>query len=416
LSKAGLALGGWQLTLQPQAEWRQMFDDAWRMHRDYLFDPKLRGLDWQQIHDKYAAFLPQVRDKYELNDLLAIMMSELGTLHSQIAPGEVRKFESNRTPAFLGAALERVANGYKIAHIYRHDNELPNEASPLAQGGQDFHDGDIIIHVNNRPVAEVADIAQLLENQVGQQVLLHYLRGQQHKSAIVQPVNADRNVALRYTDWEWSRQQQVEQASQGKIGYLHLRAMTTPDLNVFVREFYAQINREGLIIDVRRNSGGNIDSWIIEKLLRRTWGFWQSRDGTQETHPQQSFRGHLVVLADELTYSDGETFAAATKALGLGPVIGKRTAGAGVWLSDDNALLDKGRARAAENAQFLIADGRWIIEGVGVAPDIEVANLPHASFEGKDAQLEAAIQWLQEKRKQAPIPALKAQPLPVKNP
>src|SRR5690606_9208707 len=156
------------------------------------------------------------------------------------------------------------------------------------------------------------------------------------------------------------------------------------------REFYAQIGREGLVIDVRRNRGGNIDSWIIEKLMRRVWEFWQPPLGTPETNMQQTFRGHLVVLADAFTYSDGETFTAGVKALKLCPVIGQHTAGAVIWLSDRNRLSDNGLARVAETGQFDV-NGRWLIEGRGVAPDIEVENLPFASGSGHDAQLEAGI-------------------------
>ncbi len=413
ISKASLHLKGWQLAISPAREWQQMFDDAWRMQRDFFFDKNMRGVNWQQVREKYRPLVAQVRDKYELNDLLAIMMAELGTLHSQIYKGDVRHSEEIRAQSYLGGVLQRQNDGYRIAHIYRQDAELPNERGPLAQ--HDFQVGDLITSINQRPLAKVDDIAQLLLNQAGQPVLIDYQRQGIAKAAVVQPINLERNGALRYGDWEWSRQQQVERASQGRIGYLHLRAMYPFDLNVFVREFYANVGRDGLIIDVRRNSGGNIDSWIIEKLLRRAWGFWQTRDGMLETHPQQSFRGHLVVLVDELTYSDGETFAAAIKSMGLGTVIGKRTSGAGVWLSDDNHLLDKGMARASENAQFLAKSGQWHIEGVGVEPDIKVENLPHASFQGVDAQLEAAIAHLQKQMQQAPVPTLRALPLPIKN-
>ena len=167
----------------------------------------------------------------------------------------------------------------------------------------------------------------------------------------------------------------------------------------------------GLIIDVRRNRGGNIDSWVIEKLLRRAWAFWPSFN---ETNMQQTFRGHLVILADEYTYSDGETFAAGIKALNIAPVIGKRTAGAGVWLRGQNRLVDNGMARVAEFSQYAM-DGRWIIEGHGIEPTIEVDNLPHATYKGKDAQLEAAIEYLKEKMKKEPIKPLKPNSYPKDN-
>jgi len=185
------------------------------------------------------------------------------------------------------------------------------------------------------------------------------------------------------------------------------------DINTFAREFYANIDRDGLIIDVRRNNGGNIDSWIIEKLLRRAWAFWTTADGQYRgTNMQQTFRGHLAVLIDEYTYSDGETFAEGIKQLGLAPLVGKRTSGAGAWLTDSNGLVDGGMIRVAEWPQFSAKDGSWLIEGVGVVPDVEVVNLPLETFNGKDRQLETAIKLLQEKLSKNPIPELKPKNIP----
>jgi len=205
-------------------------------------------------------------------------------------------------------------------------------------------------------------------------------------------------------------------AQSENIGYLHLYAMGGSDLASFARDFYAQYDKPGLIIDVRRNRGGNIDSVIIEKLLRRAWSFWQFPNGNTSTNMQQAFRGHLVVLADEFTYSDGETFTAGVRALDLGTVIGRQTAGAGVWLSGGNRVVDGGIARVAEFPVFAI-DGRWITEGRGISPDIEVRNYPYASFQGEDAQLQAALKYLQDKLTEEPVPPLKALPFgPVEEP
>jgi tricorn protease len=175
------------------------------------------------------------------------------------------------------------------------------------------------------------------------------------------------------------------------------------DIAHFAREFYTNAYRDGLVIDVRRNNGGSIDSWIIEKLLRRSWAFWSVPNQPPFWNMQQTFRGHLVVLIDERTYSDGETFAAGIKSLGLGPLIGQRTAGAGIWLSDRNRLVDGGVARVAEFAQFAAGNGEWLIEGRGVSPDIAVINAPLATFNGGDAQLDAALAWLENKMASDPV-------------
>ncbi|WP_338848612.1 S41 family peptidase [Massilia sp. W12] len=417
LSKHSMALADWPLAIEPAAEWRQMFDDAWRMQRDYFFDRKMRGVDWQAMYARYAPLTERLASRVELNDLLAQLNAELGTLHSQIRSGDVRRAEDAPKPGFLGAQFEPVANGLRISHIYQHEAELPDQAAPLARPETGLKAGDIVQALNGRKLRSLSDLSLALENQANQSVLLDYLRPDsegrlQSRQAIAQAVDDKRQAHLRYADWEWRNAQKVLQASGGRIGYLHLRDMTGPDLGQFVREYYAHIGRAGLIIDVRRNGGGSIDSWITEKLLRRAWAFWQPRHGLPETNMQGAFLGKLVVLADEQTYSDGETFAAAIKQMGLGTLLGRRTSGAGVWLSDNNNLADRGRMRASENAQHLLPHGEFTIEGVGVTPDIDVENLPHASFKGQDAQLEQAIKLLQEKIQAAPAPQLRAKALP----
>jgi tricorn protease len=406
LSKVGVRLSDWRLRIDPHAEWVQMFGDAWRMHRDHFFDKHLRGVDWAGVRARYAPLLERVTDRNELDDLLAQTMGELGALHSQVVPGDVRRVEDSAAYAGLGARYEKVSNGWRITHIQRTEAELPNERAPLQAPGVDIRVGDVITAINGTPASDAADVSELLRNTAGQQVLLQTQRGSVSKRNVVVPVDARREDDLRYIDWTQSRGEIVERVGNGKLGYLHLRAMGAGDIAGFVREFYAQFDRDGLIIDVRRNRGGNIDSWVIEKLLRRAWAFWSRPDGQPYTNMQQTFRGHLVVLTDALTYSDGETFAAGIQALKLAPLIGTRTAGAGVWLSDGNALSDRGRARVAEFPQYGM-DGQWLVEAVGVQPDIVVENLPHATFNGGDAQLDRAVAWLQEKLRTDPIPPLR---------
>lgn len=412
MSKAKLRLDDWTLALDPRQEWRQMFDDAWRLHREFSFDPKMRGTDWNAVRVRYEPLLARVNDRAELDDLFSQMMAEHGILHSQVRPGELRSDPDAPVPAALGAALAATDQGVRIERIYRTDPEVPSEVGPLAQPHVDARDGDIIVAVNGTPVRTPGDVAMRLRHQAGQQVLLELRRGStsSHRTVVV-PIKLDRDITLRYSDWVQRTRDKVERAGKGRIGYLHLRAMTASDMAAFVRDFYAQYDRDGLIIDVRRNRGGNIDSWIIEKLLRRAWAFWQAPRGAPYGNMQAAFRGHLVVLADQLTYSDGETFAAGVKALNLGPVIGMRTAGAGIWLSDRNRLADNGIARVAEFGQF-DTNGRWLIEGRGVAPDIEVDNLPYATATGGDAQLDTALAHLAQRLREQPVLPLRAQPIP----
>ena len=411
LDAARIGYADWKIAVDPAAEWRQMFDDAWRMHQAYSFEPGMRGVDWKAVRTRLLPLVARVNDRLELDDLLGQMSSALGILHSQVRGGDYRADPAAPVAAFLGAQLRAVDGGLRVEHIWRTDAELPGERAPLAQPGVDVREGDVITAINGRKVATTAEVARALLAQAGQQVLLDVKQGAASRRAIVRPVSIERDAMLRYSDWVRSNLAKVEKAGKGRIGYLHLYAMGPGDIANFAREFYAQYDRDGLIIDVRRNRGGNIDSWVIEKLLRRAWEFWQPPHGAPSTNMQQTFRGHLVVLADEFTYSDGETFTAGVRALKLGPVIGMRTAGAGIWLSDGNRLIDKGLARVANTPQFDL-QGRWLIEGRGAAPDIAVENLPWASAHGHDAQLEAALANLAERLARNPVPPLHAQPIP----
>jgi tricorn protease len=276
-------------------------------------------------------------------------------------------------------------------------------------------DGDVIEAINGAPTLSIPELGSLLRNQVDKQVLLRVKDAKTRKSrdVVVKPVSPKDAADLRYADWEYSRRLAVEEKGKGEIGYVHLRAMGGQDYTSWARDFYPVFDRPGLIIDVRNNKGGNIESWILAKLLRKAWFWWQPRTGEPYSNMPYAFRGHLVVLVNEATASDGEVFAEGIRRLKLGPVIGNRSWGGEIWLSSSNILVDKGIATAAEFGVYG-PEGVWLIEGHGVDPDVVVENAPHATFEGKDAQLDAAIQYLQEKIKAEPVPVPKAPAYPNK--
>ncbi|RVU43286.1 S41 family peptidase [Rubrivivax rivuli] len=416
LARTQVRWADWQIQTEPAAEWRQLFDDAWRLHRDHFYDAKMHGTDWPAVRRKYAALLPRVGERRELAELMAQMVAEVGALHSQVAAGDVRRGPDDIAAAGLGARFSKVAQGFRVEQLFRSDPELPTEAGPLVQAGVKV--GEIITTLNGRSLAGVAALPELLRGQVGRQVLLTVKPEVASGSAgaerrvVVLPINAEREAALREGDWEHGRLQRAAERSQGRVGYLRLRAMGRGDMATFAREFYAQLDREALIIDVRNNNGGNIDSWVLTQLLRRAWAWWQPRspEGAETySNMQQAYRGRIAVLIDADTYSDGETFAEGFKRLQLGTLIGRRTAGAGIWLSDGNRLLDRGIMRAAETGQYAL-DGGWLIEGRGVTPDIDVDNPPRATHEGGDAQLDAAVNHLLRQLAEQPLPRPVAPP------
>jgi tricorn protease len=397
LSKAKLDLSGWAFPIRPRDEWRQMFDEAWRLERDYFYDRSMHGLDWPAMKKKFAPLVDRVTTRAELNDLLAQMVGELSALHIFVRGGDMRKTPDPIEEATLGARLARdpAAGGDRIEHVYRTDPDQPDQRSPLARPGIDAAQGDVITSINGVPVLSVPDSGALLRNQAGKQVLLKVKpkAGGAERDVVVEPIGMTRDADLRYDEWELTRRQKVEQWSGGKIGYVHLRAMGTGNVTEWYREFYPVFDRPGLLIDVRYNRGGNIDSWILEKLMRRAWFYWQPRVGQPYWNMQYAFRGHAMVICNAYTASDGEAFSEGFRRLGLGKVLGTRTWGGEVWLSSSNVLVDKGIATAAENGVYG-PDGVWLIEGHGVDPDIVVDNLPHATYAGDDAQLKAAVDEL----------------------
>ncbi len=407
LEDSTIRIADWRLAVDPRDEWRQMALDAWRLHRDFAYDSSLRGVNWNAVRDRFVPLAERVGHRAELNDLLAQMSAELGILHSQIRAGEIPLDRESGTPAFLGATYEAVANGLRIVTILDGERARPDTLGPLLKPGVGLQPGDVITAVDGAKVATVAALSDRLMQKAGQQIRIDFTRGTTQLSRIVIPASRGEEVTLMYNDWVQHNRNAVATASGGKVGYLHLRAMGAGDAASFARDFYEHYDKDGLIIDVRGNRGGNIDSWIIGTLLRRVWAFWPAPNGSgpATTNMQQTFRGHLAILIDEGTYSDGETFSAGVKALDLAPLIGVQTAGAGIWLSDRNPLIDGGQARVAEMGQFG-ADGRWLLEGRGVSPDITVENMPRAAYLGQDSQLDTALAYLRDKIAAELIPAL----------
>jgi tricorn protease len=411
LSDYRLRTAGWRLAIEPATEWQQLFLDAWRLHRDFAYDGTLRGVDWTEVRDRLLPLAARIGHRSDLNDLLGQMASEIGILHSQIRAGDQPVDEESASVAGLGARYAPHSSGVEIIQIYQGEYERPESMGPLSQPEDNIAVGDVITAINNRPINNVAELERALLNRRGEQILLGTLRNDEDRKNVVTPISTGAEAMLRYLDWTGANSAKVAEITNEEIGYLHLRAMGGDDVASFARDFFPQIELDAMIVDVRDNNGGNVDSWIIQQFLRKVWSFWQREPGTPVYGNMQStFRGHLAVLVNAGTYSDGETFAAGIKILNLGTLIGERTAGAGIWLSDRNRLADGGMSRVAEMPQYGM-DGRWLIEGEGISPDIEVVAEPHALFNGEDQQLMAAIKYLQEKLKSEPI--LKMRPLPL---
>jgi tricorn protease len=419
LEKQDVNLSGWSLSVIPQEEWRAMFIEAWRLERDYFYDPGMHGVNWKAMLDKYLPLVDRVTTRGELSNLIAQMVSELSALHIFVGGGDLRRGDDAIDVASLAAVLTRdeAGGGYRVDHIYRTDPDEPDQLGPLARPGVDIGVGDVIGSINGRSTLDVPHYATLLRGRAGRQVLLTVepADGGETREVIVEPVSGRQDANLRYHEWEYTRRLDVEEQGAGEIGYLHLRAMGRRNYTEWAKGYFPVFTRKGLIIDVRNNRGGNIDSWILSRLLRRAWFGWSQRVGQSPSwNMQYAFRGHVVVLCNERTASDGEAFAEGIKQLDIGTVIGTRTWGGEIWLTSSNVLVDRGIATAAEFGVFG-PEGDWLIEGHGVEPDIVVDNLPHETFQGKDTQLEAAIEFLRKKIEEEPIPPLAIPDYPDKS-
>jgi len=415
-------LSGWTFPIVPRDEWRQMFIEAWRLERDYFYDLKMHGVEWKATLDRYLPLVDRVSTREELSDLIAQMVAELSALHTFVRGGDLREGNDKIAPASLGGILapDPEAGGLRVERVYRSDPDQPELRSPLAMPGVEVKEGDVIVRINGRMVATNEEASALLRNQAGKQVLLsvkpRVSAGEygETREVIVTPFSMEADSDRRYHEWEYTRRLGVEAAGAGDLGYVHIRAMGRENFAEFARGFYPVFNRKGLIIDVRHNRGGNIDSWLLSRLMRKAWFYWQPRVGEPYWNMQYAFRGHLVVLCNERTASDGEAFAEGIKRLQLGTLIGTRTWGGEIWLSSSNVLVDKGIATAAEIGVYG-PEGAWLIEGHGVEPDIVVDNLPHATFSGEDAQLDAAIDFLKKKIVAEPVEVPKAPAHPDKS-
>jgi len=414
--KAGIDLSRWSMMTNPREEFRGLFVDAWRLERDYFYDRNMHGINWTAMRDRYLPLVDRVADRDELNDVIAQMVSELSALHTFVAGGDARRSSDHIGVATLGAQLQRntQAGGFVVEHVYEHDPDLPNEAPPLAKPESAVKEGEVITSIDGTDALSVPDERVLLNGKAGAQVLLHVKDAKgAGRDVIAVPISSGADEQMRYNEWEYTRRVTVDKQSNGTIGYVHLRAMGPNDINQWARDFYPVFNRQGLIIDVRHNHGGNIDSWLLERLLRQAWFYFQPRVGNPSWNMQYAFRGHIVVLCDHETASDGEAFSEGFKRLKLGELIGMRTWGGEIWLSGSNVQADNGVATAAETGVY--ADGKWLIEGHGVEPDMTVDNLPHATQGGEDAQLDAALKELEKEIKADPRPVPAAPEHPNKS-
>ncbi len=413
--KDTLDLSGMEAFLDRQAEWKQIFTECWRQMREFFYVPNMHGVDWAAMRDRYAPLVAYVNHRADLTYVLGEMIGELNAGHTYVGGGEYPK--PRRIPmGLLGAELERDADSrcYRIARILRGQNWDKTQRSPLTEIGVDAREGDYILSVDGASTADVADIHELLVNKAGKQVTLELNSQPKTKgSRKVVVVPTDSEADLRYYGWVQGNIEKVAEATDGKVGYIHVPDMGQHGLNEFVEHFYPQIRKKALIIDVRGNGGGNVSPMLIERLRREIVMVEFARNAAPVPEPAAMIYGPMVCLCDEFSASDGDLFSYQFKKYALGKLIGKRTWGGVVGIRGSLPLLDGGYLNKPEFSRYDVEGQQWIIEGYGVEPDIVVDNDPAKEYAGIDQQLDKAIEVILEelKTQEKEIPPLPQYPV-----
>ena len=393
-----------------QQEWAQIFDEAWRAYRDGFYVENMHGVDWKAIKEKYAVLLPYVKTRLDLNYIIGAMIAELACGHAYVNPGEYPKPERIGM-GLLGAELSRDEQ----TGFYRIDRILPGAPyseklrSPLTEPGMNIEEGDYITAIDGVPTTSVRNIYQLLIGKAGVLTELSISSKAEADGArkvVVRPT--DNEYPLYHYNWVQKNLRRVEEATDGRVGYIYIPDMGPEGLNEFARYFYPQLDKEALIIDDRANGGGNVSPMIIERLLRKPYRMTMSRTSTRTgTIPDATQYGPKILLINKYSASDGDLFPWSFKANKLGTVIGTRTWGGIVGISGSLPYIDGTDIRVPFFTNYDAKTGQWIVENHGVDPDILIDNDPIREQSGTDQQLEKAIEVaLEQLKERKPLPGV----------
>lgn len=403
LADQKVALQNMVVELAPQDEWRQIFDETWRLMRDFYWDANMGGVDWRAQRDKYRTLLPRLGTRDELNDLLGELIGELATSHTYIQGGDPGTELPQISTGLLGIDAVRAGTGFQVARIYRGD-PADGVRSPLDEPGVNLPVGSYLLEVNHRPFAAGQPFLAAFENLADKDVVLTVNSRPDASGArdvVVRPLRSERR--LRYVDWVRRNREYVAKQTGGRVGYIHLPDMGAAGLTAFDTWFYPQIDKQALVVDVRWNGGGFVSQRILERMRRKVIAVFHSRGGSTATYPVRSVDGPFVVLTNEYAGSDGDIFPTVVQLDKLAPVIGMRSWGGVVGIRGDKPLVDGGVPTQPEFA-FWDETHRWGTENRGVIPDIEIQNLPQDVARGADAQLDRGLAEVQRLLVQRPPP------------
>ncbi len=407
LAKVGdgaLKLDSMSMQVDPAAEWKQIFNEVWRQERDYFFEASMNGVNWEQQREKYAQLMPYVADRLSLTYVLGELIGELSNSHTYVGGGDYPDIDAVNV-GLLGAdfAPDISSGMYRILKIYPGENWNGNLRSPLTEPGVIVKEGDYLLAVNGRQLRIPQNPDELFINTVNQAVTLTVnskptVDGSHN--VVVRPIPNE--LGLHELNWIETNRRKVEQASGGRIGYVYLPDMSAAGLNAFVKQYFPQIRKEGMIFDVRYNGGGFVDQIIFERLRRVLSGMDSARNWASDTIPTNVFYGHMACITNHYAASDGDFFSYYFKYYKLGPLIGERTWGGVRGIRGEIDLMDGGYITRPEFSMYGL-DSKWLVENRGVEPDIVIDNRPDLVMAGHDPQLEKAIDMVMQEMNARPM-------------
>lgn len=398
-----LNLSGMRAESDPPQEWKEIFNEVWRQERDYFFEASMNGVDWQKIHDQYAQLLPFVADRYSLTYVMGDMISELSNSHTYVGGGEMPELHAVNV-GLLGADYEADATTgmYRFKKIFAGENWDAQTRSPLTEPGVNVKEGDYLVAINGRALRSPQTPDELLVNTANEVVTLAVNSKPSADGArkvLVKPIGDE--FSLREYNMIETNRRKVDAASGGRIGYVYLPNMGDEGLNQFVKQYFPQIRKEGIIFDVRYNGGGFVDQLIFARLRRIVAAMGTSRNFGSAPLPGNTFYGYMACITNHYAASDGDFFSYFFKQYKLGPLIGERTWGGVRGIRGQIPLMDGGYITRPEFAIYGL-DSKWLIENRGVQPDVVVDNPPDLVFKGQDSQLDKALQILMDEMKANP--------------
>ena len=390
------------VAVEPRDEWAQMYYEAWRLQREQFWDKAMSQVDWGVVRDRYAVLLPRIRTRGELSDLFWEMQGELGTSHAYEYFGDYRRPPSYKV-GLLGAdlAFDERSGGYRIVRILRGDSWNRDSDSPLAEPGLRVREGEIIIGVGGLAVSRERSVESLLVNHAGREVALTLLDLEGVRRRVIVKTLRDER-ALRYRNWVDANRKLVHDRTDGRVGYVHIPDMGPAGFAEFHRGYLAEFNREGLIVDARYNRGGHVSALLLEKLGRKRVGYDIPRHGLPRPYPDESVAGPLVGLTNQFAGSDGDIFSHCFKLYKLGPMVGKRTWGGVIGIWPQHPLVD-GTITTQPEFSFWFTDVGWKVENYGTDPDFDIDVAPHDYRDGKDPQMEKALELVLAALREHPV-------------